>query len=444
MWRTFVNVPRRRVVFTPQLEALEQRQVLSSLTLLPTGDPSTAVTATQGEPLLLASVLLSGGGKTASDSSQGALNLGLQVNVALLGLLDVQAATNLTVGGETQGPALAVNATAAASLGGSTTDGDGQTGTSLTLGLSLQTSGQSASGGQRTGPSLNLSLSLNSPDGTDTGSGSTSSSGTDGNGGGSTLSPNPGGQGTKSTPGTTTPGTLPVPTNPSPLPLSETDLAAEAAASANLAIVSSSAIPAAVGLSSQLGLWTHTQSSAAAIADEDAQVAISLLGRPQQGQSQPEKDSAAKIQAAPASNLLPGRPASSQPLMSPNTGEGSEERYAPRGSSVIPLGEPEVLDTPDGSPWFFQLPEMLGSDRLHPKTFGPINNLTVLFLEDLRSIPRRLEQVMEWAQADGFSVSSWLLLGMAGIAACEVARRQFRENSSTDALEEAAGEPALV
>jgi hypothetical protein len=51
---------------------------------------------------------------------------------------------------------------------------------------------------------------------------------------------------------------------------------------------------------------------------------------------------------------------------------------------------------------------------------------------------------MEWTEAEGLSASSWLLLGMAGIAACEVARRQFREKSSTDALGEPAEGPALV
>jgi hypothetical protein len=201
-------------------------------------------------------------------------------------------------------------------------------------------------------------------------------------------------------------------------------------------------VPTALGILPQAGLSTLTQTSALTIADEDVQLAINSLVRPEQGKPQQEKEAGDEIKAAPASNLLPGRPASSPAPTSPNIGEESE---VPRGSSAIPLVlEPEALDAPDGSPWFFQLPQMLGLDKLSPQAFGPIHNLTTRFLADLRSIPCCLEQVMEWTEAEGLSASSWLLLGMAGIAACEVARRQFREKSSTDALGEPAEGPALV
>jgi hypothetical protein len=421
---------QHRVSCPPQLEVLEHRQVLSGLAPLLSGVSLTAVTTSllgqsprsesttpsQVSPMidlapssttttpssggllsLSVSVLTPGTEETASDAPQGLLNLGLQLNVGLPGLLDIRAATNVAVGGETQGPALAMGVTGAASLGGGTEGGTGQA-----------------------TPLLNLGLSLNLPGGTTTGSGGTSS-------------------GAEGTSGQVT---IHIPITPHSVPSSGTDSAVAAASSTSLTSVSSPMVPSAIWIPPQAGLSTLPQTSALATPDEDVQPAISSLGSPEQGNPQQEKDDVDEIKAAPASNLLPGRPASSPSPTSPNTGEGSE---APRGSSVIPLlPEPEGLDGPDGSPWFFQLPEMLGVDTLCPKAFGPINNLTVLFLEDLSSIPRRLEQAMEWTEADGFSASSWLLLGMAGIAACEVARRQFRENSSTDALGEPAEGPALV
>jgi hypothetical protein len=421
---------QHRVSCPPQLEVLEQRQVLSGLAPLLSGASLTAVTtsllgqsprsesttpsqvspmidlapsSTATTPLsggllsLSVSVLTPGTEKTASDAPQGLLNLGLQVNVGLPGLLDVQAATNVAVGGETQGPALAVGVTAAASLGGGTVGGTGQA-----------------------TPLLNLGLALNLPGGTTTGSGGTSS-------------------GAEGTSGQVT---IHIPITPDSVPSSGTDSAVAAAASTSLTSVFSPMVPTAIGVPPQAGLSTLTQTSALVTADEDVQLAINSLGRPEQGKPQQEKDAVDEIKAAPESNLLPGRPASSSSPTSANTGEESE---APRGSSVIPLlEEPEALDAPDGSPWFFQLPETLGLGKLCPKAFGPINNLTAVFLEDLTSMPRRFEQVMEWMEADGFSASSWLLLGMAGIAACEVARRQFRDKSSTDALGGPAEGPALV
>ncbi len=441
---------QHRVSCPPQLEVLEQRQVLSGLTPLLSGlsltavtkslfgqsppsesttpsqvspmidlaPSSTATTSLSGELLSLSvSVLTPGTEKTASVAPQGLLNLGLQVNVGLPGLLDVRAATNVAVGGETRGPALAVGVTAAASLGGGTEGGTGQA-----------------------APLLNLGLSLNLPGRTTTGSGSTSS-GTGGSDGGLSQPSTPGGQETNLAPVTGGQVTIPTPITPHPVSSSGTNSAVAATASTTLTSVSSPMVPTAVGIPPQAGLSILTQTSARATTDEDVQLAINSLGVPEQGKPQQEKDAVDEIKAAPASNLLPGRPASSSP-MSPNT---SEESEASRGSSVNPLlVVPEALDLPDGSPWFFQLPEMLGLDKLCPKAFGPIHNLTALFLEDLRSIPGRLEQVMEWPEADGFSASKWLLLAMAGIAACEVARRQFRENSSTDALGEPAEGPALV
>jgi hypothetical protein len=203
--------------------------------------------------------------------------------------------------------------------------------------------------------------------------------------------------------------------------------------------------PPGIGLLPQAGLPTHIQTSAPATADEDAQVAINLWGTPEQGLSQQDKDGGDGIKTALASNQVPGRSGSSLSRTSPDAGEGSEERCAPPGGSVNPASEePEVLDTPDGSLWFFQAPESLGMDGARPEVLGPIGNLTALFLQDLKSIPRSLEQMMEAVEADGLSASSWLLVGLAAVAACEVACRRFREDSSPDALGEPAGGPALV
>jgi len=224
-----------------------------------------------------------------------------------------------------------------------------------------------------------------------------------------------------------------------------TNLATDAAASTHLIALSSPMAPPGTGLPSQAGLLSHTQTSAPATADEDAQLAINLGGMSEQGLSQQDKDGVDEINAALASNQVPGRPGSSSSRTSPGAGEGSNERYAPQGGSVAPSSEePEMLDTPDGSLWFFSMPEALGLDRLRPEALGPISNLTNLFLQDLRGIPRSLEQMMQGVEADGLSASSWLLLGLVGIAACEVARRQFRDDSSPDVLGEPTGGPALV
>jgi hypothetical protein len=166
---------------------------------------------------------------------------------------------------------------------------------------------------------------------------------------------------------------------------------------------------------------------------------------PEQGLSQQGKEGVDEIKAMPASNQVPGRPGSPLSRTSLDASVGSEERSALRSGSVDPSSEePETLDTPDGSLWVFPVPEPLGLDGPRPAVLGPIDNLTALFLEDLRSIPRSLEQMMEWVEADGLSASSWLLVGLAAVAACEVARRRFREDSPTDALGEPAGGPALV
>jgi hypothetical protein len=385
---------QNRVRCLPQLEELEQRQVLSGLTPLLSGASLTAVTTSLpgqslrsesttpsqvsplidlapssttttllsgGAPSLSVSVLTPGTEQTASVAPQGLLNLGLQV-------------------------------TAAASLGGT---------------------------GQAT-PLLNLGLSLNLAGGITPGSSGTSS-------------------GAAGTSGQVT--TLISPSTLDPMASSSTDSAGAAAASTSPISVSSPMVPAAVGIPPQTGLSILTQTSALATAEE-IQLAINSLGRPEQDKPQQEIDAVDAIEAAPASQLLPGRRAASPSPTSPNTGEESE---APRGGSVIPhLLAPEGLEAPEGSPWFFQLPGMFSLDKLCPKAFGPINDLTAVFLEDLRSMPRCLEQVMEWTEADGISASSWLLLGMAGLAACEVVRRQFREHSSTDALGEPAEGPALV
>jgi len=203
--------------------------------------------------------------------------------------------------------------------------------------------------------------------------------------------------------------------------------------------------PPEVGLPPQAGLSTHTQTSVPATADEDAQLAMNLGGMPEQGLSQQDKDGVDEIKAMPASNQVPGRPGSPLSRTSLDAGEGSEERSAPPGGSVNPPSEePEILDTPDGSLWFYPVPEPLGQDGPQPEVLAPIGNLTTLFLKDLRSISRSLEQMMEGVETDGFSASSWLLLGLAAVAACEVARRRFREDSSSDALGESAGGPALV
>jgi hypothetical protein len=163
---------------------------------------------------------------------------------------------------------------------------------------------------------------------------------------------------------------------------------------------------------------------------------------PAQGQFQEEKDTAAETNAALAWNQHPGRPPSPTP---PDASGGDKEHHTPRGHSALPSSEePETLDTPDCLPRLFQLPEMLGLNTLPPEAFGPIDNFTALFLEDVRSILRGLDQLMECVETDSISASSWLLLGLAAVAACEVARRQFRENSSLDALGESTGEPALV
>ena len=69
-------------------------------------------------------------------------------------------------------------------------------------------------------------------------------------------------------------------------------------------------------------------------------------------------------------------------------------------------------------------PEPLGQDGPQPEVLAPIGKLTTLFLKDLRSISRSLEQMMQGVEADGFSASSWLLLGLvAGFIGSKIVNR---------------------
>jgi hypothetical protein len=362
-------------------------------------------------------------GEIASGAPTGLLNLGIQGNADVRGVLDLQAATTLAVGGTTSGPSLPLP-TVGASLGGGTTSAAGPTTLSLNLGLSANSSSGAMAGsssnsagvnGQSGGLALLLNLDL---------------------GGQNARNPQQGvgGQGAAPLevqfPPVIPPGIVP----------------AFGAIANNTASVSAAPvlmISPPNGLPPQAGLPALFPTNPREEASEEAQLAISLLRPSMNDQVPQEKATPEEILDTPTRNQLPGRPAPPMAATPPGAcGEGDDNSTAPSSSS-----SPEALDDSEMTepiPWLFPFPGALGLDAVQANGFGPFDNLSSLILEDLESLPQRFEALMEWVEVDGISPASWVLLGLAGFVAYEFARRRFRADARADMTGEYTGEPAIV
>ena len=434
---------QRRITTVPQLEALEQRQVLSDVTSLsplpipmlpattvPVGQPRQ--TTTNVRPIIppgnsaalspIGSSLLGkllalppsnsspSAGKTSPRAEGGALNLKLQVSAALPGLLSGQAGTTLSLGGSGNTLGLDLGVTAGASAGDATAANPSLL--SLNLGVSANTTGvPSGSGGASGGANggngglgLSFHLNLGGPNGGQTWSG----------------------------PGQTSP---PGDKNPPVPPLSVIPLLP--ASTSPFFGLSSPAVP-------QGGTAPSRQAIAPAQQAEEIQWEIDLENAQERTAAKQAEDAISENRSALTANQLAGRPRQTTPA-TPRRAASGGERDKAKGDPAAPLPEgAEDEDSAEDTPWLLWLGQRMGLDQIQPAALGPIVHFLPALFAEAETFDQCFEQLAELADRNGLSPTSWVLLGLAGVVACEVAQRYRRTDAHRETTPWVREEAAFV